>query len=560
MTGNEPSGADTNGADTNGADTNRIRRRRKTPMAVVRNTWRGLTSMRTALILLFLLAIAAMPGALLPQHSLNGQKTKQYIEQHGWWGRLLDTLGFFDVYSSVWFAAIYLLLMISLVGCLVPRSLDHVRQLRAKPVLVPRNFARLPHQASGTVRASPERVMAGARARLRGWRYTERTEADGTLTISAEKGYLRELGNLLFHFALLGMIVTVAIGGLFSYKGQVAVLANGSQFCNSGPFAYDSFTPGPRVDGTNLAPYCVKVNDFHAKFSHKGEPIDYESNIQYQSGKNIAKDNWRRYHLEVNSPLRTAGDRVYLLSYGYAPVIKVTYPNGQQRTQTTQWAPADDDTKFSEGATKFTETPGVTDQRKQRKKQLAVTGLFAPSPVMHGKVLSGSSKPVLNHPMLAADIYRGDLGIDSGKGQSIFEIDHDMVKQGRLNRVARVNLRQGQATTLNDGTKVQFADVQPFVSLEVGHDPTQVWVLVFSVLMVAGLLGSLLIKRRRLWLRVGRNEDGDTLVRVGALARTDQAGYGEEFTKLSGALLAEPGNTGTETGDADTAQSRKDPQ
>src|SRR5690606_13681328 len=67
-----------------------------------RNTWRGLTSMRTALILLFLLALAALPGAMLPPYSLSAPKVEQYIAEHGWWGELLDALGFFEVYSSVW--------------------------------------------------------------------------------------------------------------------------------------------------------------------------------------------------------------------------------------------------------------------------------------------------------------------------------------------------------------------------------------------------------------------------------------------------------------------------
>src|SRR3954453_22658085 len=90
-------------------------------LALVRNTWRTLTSMGTALILLFLLALAAMPGALLPQRSLNSLKVDDYITQHGWWGRLLNRLEFFDVYASVWFSAVYLLLFVSLVGCLLPR-------------------------------------------------------------------------------------------------------------------------------------------------------------------------------------------------------------------------------------------------------------------------------------------------------------------------------------------------------------------------------------------------------------------------------------------------------
>src|SRR3954471_12145691 len=82
----------------------------RAPFALLRNTWRGLTSMRTALVLLFLLALAALPGALLPQRHLNSPKVDEFIATNGWWGRLLDRLEFFNVYGSVWFSAVYLLL------------------------------------------------------------------------------------------------------------------------------------------------------------------------------------------------------------------------------------------------------------------------------------------------------------------------------------------------------------------------------------------------------------------------------------------------------------------
>lgn len=506
-------------------------------LAFLRNVWRGLTSMRTALILLFLLALAALPGALLPQRALNPDKTAQYITDHGWWGTLLDRLQFFTVYSSVWFSAIYFLLMVSLVGCLLPRSFDYFRSMRAKPVLTPRNLSRMPHFREATVERSEDEVLAGARRRLKGWRTVEREEADGVRTISAERGYLRETGNLIFHFAMLGLIIAFALGKLYSYDGQVIVQADGSQFCNSGVYAYDSFNPGLRVDGTQLDPFCVKVNDFTADYTAAGEPVAYKSNIQYQSGADLESNTWKPYLLEVNSPLRTAGDRVYLLGNGYTPIFTVTYPNGETRTQKTQWRPADTTTQLSEGATKF-DPPGVTDAAERRTKQLAITGLFAPTGMVHGGVLTSTSASMTN-PMVAIDVMQGDLGLDSGQGQSIFEIDQSMVDDGRLKRVARQNLSVGQSVSLADGTKITFDGAQRWVSLQVSHDPTQDYVLVFAVAMLLGLGASLLVKRRRVWLRVSPASQGEagTVVQVGGLARTDQAGYGEEFVRIADELV-----------------------
>jgi cytochrome c biogenesis protein len=508
-------------------------------IAFLRNTWRGLTSMRTALVLLFLLALAAMPGALLPQRSLNPIKVADYIDAHGFWGRLLNRLQFFDVYSSVWFSAIYLLLFISLVGCLVPRTAEYAKSLRAKPVVTPRNLSRLPHHAESTVDGSVADVIGHARARLKGWRLVEHDEGGGARSISAERGYLRETGNLVFHFAMLGLVVALAIGKMFNYEGQVIVLADGSQFCNAGTFGFDSFRPGLRVDGTKLNPFCVKVNDFNAKYLSSGQAESFRADIQYQSGGDLDSDTWRPYQLEVNDPLRTAGDRVYLLGHGYAPTFKVTFPDGQERTTTIQWRPVNLQTLLSEGANKL-DQPGITDPAERRQRQLAITGLFAPTAVFRGTLLDSGFPDLLN-PAVAVDILRGDLGLDSGRGQSIFEVNQSQVDNGKLKRVARANLKLGKDITLDDGTKIKFDGVEQWVSLQVSHDPTEGWVLVFSILLILGLGTSLVVKRRRLWVRATPSAPGDdqatTVVEVGGLARTDRAGYGEQFDRLATELV-----------------------
>ncbi len=505
-------------------------------LAFLRNTWRGLTAMRTALTLLFLLALGAMPGALLPQRSLNAQKVDEYIADNGWWGRLLDELQFYDVYASFWFSAIYVLLFVSLVGCLLPRTWEYFKQMRVKPVLTPRNLARMPHHATADTTASPQDVVEHAERRLKGWRTITREEQDGARTISAERGFLRETGNLVFHFSLLGLLIAFALGKMFGYEGQVIVQANGGQFCNSGVYNYDTFRPGLRVDGTQLNQFCVKVDDFEAKFLHNGQAESFHADIQYQSGADLETGTWRPYPLEVNSPLRTAGDRLYLLGHGYTPLFTVTFPNGQTRTGATQWRPVNQVTLASEGATKF-DPPDVPDAEQRRKSQLAITGLLAPTAVFQGQLLD-SAFPAANDPAVAIDVYRGDLGTDSGRGQSIFSIDQKMVQDGKLAKVARQNLKQGEELKLDDGTVIRFDGVRDWVSLQVSHDPTQIWVLVFSVLVILGLGVSLSIKRRRVWVRATPQSDGRTVVEVGGLARTDQAGYGEEFTALSRDLLA----------------------
>ena len=498
-----------------------------------RNTWRTLTSMGTALVLLFLLALAAIPGALLPQRSLNEAKVAEYIAEHPTLGPWLDRLGAFEVFSSFWFTAIYVLLFVSLVGCLTPRLIEHARSLRATPVDAPRNLGRLPKHHLAEVAGEPEAVAATVSERLRGWRRVTRQE-DEITEISAEKGYLREFGNIVFHFSLLGLLVAVAAGKLFGYEGNVIVIADGGPgFCSASPAAFDSFRAGNTVDGTSLHPMCLRVNDFEATYLPSGQATSFAADIDYQAGADLTTDTWRPYRLQVNHPLRVGGDRVYLQGHGYAPTFTVTFPDGQTRTQTVQWRPDDALTLLSSGVIRV-DPPGGTypDADERRKHQIAVQGLFAPTEQLHGTLLS-SSFPALNNPAVAVDIYRGDTGLDTGRPQSLFSLDPRLIDQGRLSKVARVNLRAGEQTRLDDGTVVRFDGAVPFINVQVSHDPAQVWVLVFALTMMAGLLVSLVVRRRRVWVRVAPARPGTVNVELGGLARTDNSGWGEEFERLT---------------------------
>ena len=501
-------------------------------MTLLLKGWRALTSMGTALALLFLLALGAVPGALLPQRSLNESKVEQYLAAHPTIGPWLDRLQLFDVFASFWFTAIYALLFISLVGCLTPRTIEHIRGLRVVPVGVPRNLGRLPKHAQADVAGSPEALAALISEELRGWRRVTR-QVDGVTEISAEKGYLREFGNIVFHFSLLGLLAAVAIGKLFSYEGNVIVIANGGPgFCSASPAAFDSFRAGNSVDGTSLYPMCLRVNDFQARYLPNGQATSFASNIDYQAGDDLVSGTWRPYKLEVNHPLRIGGDRVYLQGHGYAPTFTVTFPGGQTRTQTIQWRPDDALTLLSSGVIRVDPPAGLYPPDQRRKHQIAITGLLAPTQQLDGTLLS-SGFPALNDPAVAIDIYRGDAGLDSGRPQSLFTLDSRLIEQKRLTKVKRINLTLGQDVRLDDGTVVRFDKATPFVNLQVSHDPAQVWVLVSAMTMMAGLLVSLIVRRRRVWARITPDGTGTVRVELGGLARTDNSGWGGEFDSLT---------------------------
>lgn len=517
-------------------------------LAKIRNTWRALTSMGTALVLLFLLALAAIPGALLPQRSLNASKVDDYLDQHPTIGPWLNRLQGFEVFSSFWFTAIYVLLCISLIGCLTPRTVEQLRTLRAEPVAAPRNLTRLPKHAETQLVGDPEDLAATMSARLRGWRRVTRT-GDGTVEVCAEKGYLREFGNLAFHFALLGLLAAVAVGKMFGYEGNVMVVADGGPgFCSASPAAFDSFRAGTAIDGTRLHPMCVRVNDFTANYLVSGLATSFVANIDYQAGEDLADDHWRPYRLSVNHPLRVGGDRAYLQGHGYAPTFTVIFPDGQTRTQTVQWRPDNPLTLLSSGAIRIDPPAGMyPDPLVRRQHQIGIQGLLAPTEQLDGKLLS-SSFPALNDPAVAIDVYRGDTGLDTGRPQLLFSLDSRLIHQGRLTKVGRANLKPGQQLRLDDGTVVRFDGATSFINVQLSHDPAELWVLIFAMAMMGGLVISLVVRRRRVWIRISPAQSNGTVnVELGGLARTDNSGWGDEFERLTARLFTGLGESASAT-------------
>ena len=510
--------------------------------AIFRNAWRTLTAMRTALILLFLLAVAAIPGALLPQRSLNEGNVNAYIEENGWLGEVYDKLQLFDVFSSWWFTAIYVLLFVSLVGCLTPRTFDLVKQLRTPPPLTPRNLSRLPHHAAYRTTATPEQAAEQVQRELKG--RIRRNDGDGrvadTIEFSTERGYSREVGNIVFHFGLLALLIMFAAGKFVYAEGMRVIIANEDSpaFCNTTPSAYDSFRAGLLVDGTDLEQFCIKVEDFRADYLSNGQAEMFTSNVRYtEEVTTTDPDTWEQYKMQVNHPLRVGSTRVYLQGHGFAPTFTVTFPNGETRTDTQHWQPTELQTFLSSGIMRFDPPAGLyPDLVERRTQQIAIQGLFAPTAQFDGTLLS-SRFPRMDDPAVAIDVHRGDAGLDTGRPQSIFSLEPDLIESGALKREARVNLRPGESTTLADGTSIRFDGAEEFVNIQVSEDPTQIWVGVSAAVMMAGLVLSLMVRRRRIWARVGVDDDGVTRVDLGGLAKTDRSGWGSEFDDLRNRLV-----------------------
>jgi cytochrome c biogenesis protein len=487
--------------------------------------WRQLTSMRIALVLLFLLALASVPGSILPQEGTNSTGVQQYYTSHPALAPLLNRLGLFNVYGAPWFAAIYLLLFASLVGCVVPRTFRLVGSARTLPPRAPRHLTRLPRSAEYTSALAPAQAADVAAKVLAGHGFRLRRPPDASEAwVSAEKGYLRETGNLLFHLALLGVLVSVALGGLFGYKAD-RLLVQGTTFADT-QSALDEYYPGRFVTAADLGPFTITLNRFEASYitsgAQRGQPSSFDAQISYTArpGDPVRTDN-----LQVNRPLSVDGAQVYLIGHGYAPVFKVTDARGQ--------VVYDQATPFISGSSGNFLSEGVVKVPDAQPEQLGFTGVFVPTAVEVNGVLQ-SAFPAADYPVVSLIAYAGNLGENSGVPQSVYQMDTTGMR--RLTAAPQL-LLPGQSLKLPDGQgTVTFTGYVPWVSLSVTHDPGQLPALVCAIAALGGLVLSFMVRRRRVFVRARAAGPGST-VQVGGLARIDASGgFEEEFASLAAEL------------------------
>ena len=486
-----------------------------------RQAWRQLTSMRTALLLLFLLALASVPGGFVPQRSLNPVEVEQYREDHPDLAPVLDALWLFDVFASPWFSAVYLLLFISLVGCLVPRIRLHAKALRTRPPALPRTLSRLPVSERWETDAEPDAVLTGARRALRGRRWRTVRREDG---VSAEKGYLRETGNLVFHLSLVGLLVGVALGGMYGFKGTVLV-KEGDGFANT-IISYDDVDPGRRFSAERLVPFDFTLQAFDATYTEDGKALTFDAEVDWSGAPGSPR---AEYDIEVNHPLQVGGAKVYLIGHGYAPRVVVRDRAGNEITQTVPCLPQD--TQFFSSC--VIKVPNAVDEDGE-PDQFAFEGSFTPTTVQDPETGQVTSvHPAADNPALTLVGYRGDLGLDSGRTQSVYSLD--VLELERMEGPPQ-GLQPGDTWELPGGGSITYESTAEWATFQVTQDPGKWVALGASAGMVLGLMLSLFVRRRRLWVRAtpagGEGSSGRTVVEVGGLPRSDPEAFTAEFAEL----------------------------
>ena len=460
--------------------------------------WRQLTSMRIALILLLLLAVAAIPGSLFPQRSQNPVQVRQYFIDNPQAAIWLDRLSMFDVFSSPWFSAIYLLLFISLIGCVLPRSIEHLKAIGAKPPLTPKYLDRMEFYTE-IKKVDLDKVEK----HLKKKRFRIRRDEN---SISAEKGYARESGNLLFHLSLVLILIAVGVGSLLGSRGD-AIVNVGDRFINT-PTSYDILGFGKYQSEDSLPPFSITVKDFKAEYDPvTNAAIDYELTVLTA---NPAGSKEETRIIKVNQPLTYGSTKIYLQANGYAPIVVVKDKFGKVVFDgPTTFLPQDGNLS-SIGAIKIPDM----------QPQIGFVASFLPTadrdPIRGGF----SSYPEVLDPRLLLAVWKGDLGLNTGVPQSVYRID-----TSKMERIGLKALVLNESYDFGEGS-ITFTGWTSWVNLQIVKDPGKGFALIGAILAILGLLISLFTRQRRVWVKQGKK------TQVAGLAKNGIPGLEQEIREL----------------------------
>ena len=476
-------------------------------VGLLRYGWRQLTSMRTALILLLLLGVAAIPGSLIPQRTQNPIAVSAHFKAYPDLSIWMDRFSLFDVYGSPWFSAIYILLFISLIGCVLPRTFEHFHAARAQPPATPKRLGRMEFYATWPANGDELEI---ARTWFKSKRFRV-LEKDGS--ISAEKGFIRETGNLFFHLALILILLGISFSSLFGMRGE-AILNVGERFVNT-PTSYDSLTYGKLFKDGKLVNFMITIDKFAARYNvETNAPEDYTLNVTLLDGDFSSA---QKQVIKVNSPLTIGNIKVYLQANGYSPVVTVRDSKGNVALQgPIPFLPQDANLR-SIGAIKAPDAD----------PPVGFVGSFVPTYARSNGAGAISVYPQALDPRLLLSAWSGDLGLDTGIPQSVYRIDTSSMQQ-----IGLKSLKPGETFTYSGGS-ITFEGYMKWVNLSIVDDPGKNYALLGAIVAILGLLASLFTRRRRIWIRVGSE------IEVAGLAKNAVPGLEQEIAVFINVLKGE---------------------
>lgn len=428
--------------------------------------WDLLTSMRFAMVLILAMAALGLVGTLLIQapagiaadEAAKAEWLSEVRPKYGGWTDVIDRLGFFSIFGSIWFRGLVAFLIASLIACMIQRA-PALWHTATKPRVSVGEafFAHARERDTIVVRGDADDLLARIAGVLRKHNYRVVVEEDEALNLYGDKNRWAPFASLCGHLSIIIILAGVMVGAIAGYRDNGFVIAEGST------------VTVPSGDG--LSVQLVSFED--AYYSETGAPSDFASElVLFKDGTEVA-----RQTIRVNDPLRYGDLSFYQSFYGPAIAMRVADVGGAALFEDgvpLAWSTKDDERRVGT----FT-VPG---------KDLTVwlVGTLGPS------------DPLVKPGQIRVETYRASTG--------------DAIEQ--------VTIDQGVATDVS-GLLFTFGRELQFTGLSVSRDPGTILVWIGSLLLMAGFTIGFSFPHRRIWGRLAVRAGGGGSLSIATPGRVD---------------------------------------
>jgi len=279
---------------------------------VLDRLWRFFISMRTGLLLILGLGLLSLVGTLLAQAPAGmtadpaayASWVASIHSKYGGWTPVLDKLGFFSIFTSIWFKAMTVLLTTSILACSVNRAprlwkiAFHPRTRMGETF-----FTHAALRANILVPTSPDTAMDDVREVLKSHRFRTITDPDDNgLNLYADRFRWGPFGTVVAHLSFVIILLGFFLSATTGFKDTQFVAPVGSKVQVG--------------HGTGLT---VEAKSFNDAYYPDGSPSDYVSDlVVYKNGAQVDRQSVR-----VNHPLTWDGVSFYQSFFGVAAAMQV---------------------------------------------------------------------------------------------------------------------------------------------------------------------------------------------------------------------------------------------
>jgi len=450
------------------------------PLKMKKPLFSFLSSLKLTIILLIIIAVASIVGTIIPQQYEGGEAFRHLSPSLV---KVFNSLQLFDMYHSIWFIILMVLLSLNLIVCSLNRWKASWKLFsnvpspdRKKP------FENLPPESVIIIENNPNEVISGVENFLkRKYKKLRRKDADNATYFYGQKGAYSNFGVYIIHLSILIIITGAIIGSLLGFEAFVNIPEGESS----------NIVHLARQKGVKKLDFTVRCDKFNISFYDNGMPKEYRSNLSFLKDNTVILQG----PLLVNHPITFNGIRFYQASYGPTPGGKAHISVRRENEQETTMTVKQKDSFFL----------------KEKNTKVHIVKIETNFMSMGPAVLMHIQNP------------KGTVRVWVFKRiEQMKDRIPDLIKK---------------VPTFNPGLytpyyfKLNKIEPNYYTGLQLSHDPGVAIVAIGSLFVICGLFITFFSSHKRLWIRVSE-QDGKTKISVGAMSNRDPVGLKREVEYL----------------------------